>query len=90
MSARLSDPYNNDFPLTFMLWFCYEKQLTMDVMWVSTVVLHHNSKHKCEWKLDGERVALSPKAPAPGWAVDSYKMVIVNKRESRFLDIKYS
>ena len=32
----------------------------------------------------------SPKAPAPGWAVDSYKMVIVNKRESRFLDIKYS
>ena len=29
----------------------------------------------------------SPKAPAPGWAVDSYKMVIVNKRESRFLDI---
>ena len=52
-----SDPYNNDFPLTFMLWLCYEKQLTMDVMWVSTVVLHHNSKHKCEWKLDGERVA---------------------------------
>ena len=33
---------------------------------------------------------ISPKAPAPGWAVDSYKMVIVNKRESRFLDIKYS
>ena len=32
----------------------------------------------------------SPKAPAPGWAVDSYKMVIVNKRESMFLDIKYS
>ena len=32
----------------------------------------------------------SPKVPAPGWAVDSYKMVIVNKRESMFLDIKYS
>ena len=24
---------------------------------MSTVVLHHNSNHKCEWQLDGERVA---------------------------------
>ena len=39
------------------------------------------------------RVA-SPKFAPPStmctWAVDSYKMVIVNKRESRFLDIEYS
>ena len=39
---------------------------------------------------DITRNIIYPKAPAPGWAVDSYKMVIVNKRESMFLDIKYS
>ena len=39
-----------DFGLTFILWLWCEKQLTMCVKKLSAVVLHHDSKHKCESK----------------------------------------
>ena len=34
---HLSDPYNIEFSLTFMLWLCSEKQMTVDDMWMTTV-----------------------------------------------------
>ena len=33
----LSDPFTVEFPLTFMLWLCSEKQMTVDDMWMTTV-----------------------------------------------------